>query len=162
MTRLQFTISSPRRPDEVLAALTDFSAARPGLWPSIDPGVYRVHAAGDTWADVTEGSAVMGGIWARERYDWSTAGVVRATVADANLWHAGGIWEMRVQPDPAGGSILEVTRDRQPRTAKGRLLEALLRIVGRTMLAKDLLAAPAISGAPVAAISPPTPAEHAG
>jgi hypothetical protein len=151
MARVQFTISSERSPDEVRAALVDFSAQRPRLWPSIDPGVYQVHAVGDTWAEVTEGSAVMGGIWARERYDWSTPGVVLATVQEANLWHPGGIWEMRMRSGPEGGSILEVTRDRTARTLKGRFLEAMLRVAGRKILADDLRAAPAVSGAPVAA-----------
>lgn len=147
MARLEFTISSPQRPEEVLAALVDFSAARPHLWPAINPAVYRVHAVGDTWADVTEGSAVMGGIWARERYDWSIPGVVRATVQEANLWHPGGIWQMRVASGENGGSILEVTRDRRARTLRGWLLEGLLRIAGRKMLADELLKAPAVSGA---------------
>jgi hypothetical protein len=162
MTRLQFTISSPKDPDEVHAALTDFSAQRPTLWPAIDPNIYRVHEVGDTWAEVTEGSAVMGGIWARERYDWATPGWVRATVVEANLWHAGGTWEMRIQPGPRGGSTLEVARDRQARTAKGRLLEALLRLMGSRVLAKDLLAAPAISGTPLDDVSAPAPAPRAG
>lgn len=59
MARLAFTIQSPRTPAEVQAALTDFSADRPSLWPAIDPDVYRVHDVGDDWAEVTEGSAVM-------------------------------------------------------------------------------------------------------
>lgn len=149
MARIEFTISSPRSPEDVRAALLDFSAQRPRLWPAIDPGVYRVHDVGDTWADVTEGSAVMGGIWARERYDWSAPDVVRATVQEANLWHPGGTWELRVKPGADGGSILEVTRDRRARTLRGWLLEAMLHVAGRRMLASQLGAAPAVSGSAV-------------
>lgn len=159
MARIEFTLLSPRSPQDVVAALVDFSPDRPRLWPAIDPSVYRVHEVGPTWADVTEGSDVMGGIWARERYDWSTPGVVRATIQESNLWHPGGIWEMRVRAGDGGGSVLEVTRDRKPRGVKAWMLEALLRIAGRRILAGDLRKAPAVSGdAPTGLTVAPTPA----
>lgn len=147
MARITFTVRSPRPPADVLAALTDFSPRRLELWPSIDPAAYRVHGIGADWADVVEGSAVMGGIWARERYDWSTPGVVRATIQESNLWHPGGIWELTARADDDGGSVLDVVRDRQPKNLRGRVLELMLRIVGRRMLASQLAAAPATNAA---------------
>ena len=89
MPRIEFTVDSNVPPDRVLAAAADFSERRPDLWPNISRRRYTVHERGDTWAQVTEGSDVMGGIWARERYDWSTPGTVRATVVDSNVF-AGG------------------------------------------------------------------------
>jgi hypothetical protein len=85
MARIESELGSPLSPEAVLAKLVDFSERRPELWPAIDADVYRVHDVGDDWADVTEGTDVFGGIWARERYDWSEPGVVRATIQDSNF-----------------------------------------------------------------------------
>jgi len=144
MARVQFELRSPLGPDEVLANLVDFGERRLRLWPGIDPAVYRVHDVGEGWADVTEGSDVFGGIWARERYDWSTPGVVRATVQESNVWHPGGTWTLRAEPGSNGDSRLTVIRDRRPRNAKARLLEGLMRIAGARMLASELRKAPAL------------------
>lgn len=146
MARITFTVQSPRPPADVLAALTDFSPRRLELWPAIDPDVYQVNEVGPHWADVVEGSAVMGGIRARERYDWSTPGVVRATIQESNLWHAGGMWELTARAGDDGGSVLDVIRDRTAKNLRGRVLEAMLRIAGRKMLASELAAAPAVAG----------------
>ncbi len=79
MARIQISTDSDVSADTVLAAITDFSPRRPALWPNLDPGVYTVHRRGIDWADVTEGSKIAGGVWTRERYDWSVPGVVRVT-----------------------------------------------------------------------------------
>src|SRR5438309_11245818 len=98
MPRIEFTVEGKVPPERGAAAATDFSERRPDLWPNISRRYYEVHDRGDTWAEVTEGSDVMGGIWARERYDWSTPGLVRGTVLDSNVF-ARGIWELRVEPN---------------------------------------------------------------
>ena len=85
----QISTDSDLPADTVLAAITDFSSRRPTLWPNIDPGIYKVHEVGADWADVTEGSKFAGGVWARERYEWSVPGVVRATVQDSNIFKSG-------------------------------------------------------------------------
>ncbi len=82
MAKIQISADSDLPADTVLTAITDFSSRRPQLWPNIDPGIYKVHQVGADWADVTEGSKIAGGVWTRERYDWSVPGVVRATVQD--------------------------------------------------------------------------------
>lgn len=145
MAAVSFTIDSPRHPDEVIGALTDFTDRRPDLWPSIDRSVYTVHEVGDGFAEATEGSDVMGGIWARERYEWSN-GHVRATLVESNFWHPGGTWQATITPHDGGGSRIEVTRDRDPKVLKARILEAMMRIVGAKILAADLAKAPAITG----------------
>ena len=66
---MHFSVHSRLPPDLFLAALTNFSEKRPQLWPHLDPRFYLVHARGDTWAEVTEGSDFAGGIWERARYD---------------------------------------------------------------------------------------------
>lgn len=148
MARVEFEVESPLSPEAVLAHLVDFGERRPELWPAIDRDVYRVHAVGDGWAEVTEGSDVLGGIWARERYEWSEPGVVTATIQESNFWHPGGTWTLRAEPGANGGSRLLVRRDRRAKNAKARLLEAALGIAGGPMLASELRKAPAIGLVP--------------
>lgn len=144
MARIVFEVDSPLPPEAVLTHLIDFGDRRPDLWPAIDRRVYRVHAVGDGWADVTEGSDVLGGIWARERYDWSEPGVVTATLQDSNFWHPGGTWQLKAVPGAGGGSRLTVIRDRRASRPRAALFEAVLSVVGRGMLARELRRAPAL------------------
>jgi len=144
MARVEFEVESPLGPEAVVANLVDFGERRPALWPAIDPSVYRVHGVGEGWAEVTEGSAVFGGIWARERYEWSEPGVVQATIQDSNFWHPGGTWTLRAEPGPDSGSRLTVVRDRRAKNAKARVLESLMRVAGARMLAGELRKAPAL------------------
>jgi hypothetical protein len=146
MATIQFDVESPLEPGAVLQALTDFSKRRTGLWPAIDPKLYRVHEVCESSALVTEGTDVLGGIWAKELYEWDGSGTVRATIQESNFWHSGGTWALAAAPREGGGSILKVTREREAKNAKARLLEAVLRLVGARVLAKELLKAPAISG----------------
>lgn len=144
MARIEFEIESPLGPETVLSNLVDFGERRPEIWPAIDAEVYEVHELGACWADVTEGTNVFGGIWARERYDWSEPGAVQATIQESNFWHPGGTWRLQAEPAPGSGSRLTVTRDRRAKNARARMLEALLRVVGARMLASELRKAPAL------------------
>jgi hypothetical protein len=146
MATIRFEVESPFGPEAVVEALTDFSARRPELWPAIDPKVYRVHDASVSSALVTEGTAVMGGIWATELYEWNGSGTVRATIQESNFWHPGGTWELTAAPRDGGGSVLKVTRDRRAKNAKARVFELMMRLVGARVLAKELLKAPAVTG----------------
>ncbi|CAN5749996.1 hypothetical protein BH20ACT23_BH20ACT23_19400 [soil metagenome] len=145
MARIEFQVESPIEPGEVLDALTDFSERRPELWPAIDPKVYRVHEVSASSALVTEGTAVMGGIWATELYEWDGSGTVRATIQESNLWHAGGTWELNAKPREGEGSTLKVTRNRRAKNARARLFETMMKLVGARVLAKELLKAPAVN-----------------
>jgi hypothetical protein len=142
---IKFRVESPLETAEVIAALTDFSDRRPELWPSIDPSVYRVHEVTAGAALVTEGTDVMGGIWATELYEWNGSDTVRATVQESNFWHPGGTWELIAAPREGEGSVLHVKRDRRPKNTKARLFEGVMRVVGTRVLARELLKAPAIS-----------------
>lgn len=150
MARVRFEVESTLEPDAVIEALTDFSERRPELWPAIDPNIYRVHEVSESSAVVTEGSDIMGGIWATERYEWNGSGRVRATIQDSNLWHQGGTWELTAVAGAGGGSVLTVTRDRKAKNARARVFELMMRLVGRRVLAAELAKAPGASGVPVA------------
>jgi hypothetical protein len=145
MATIEFQIESPLRANEVIEALTDFSERRPELWPAIDPNIYRVHELINGSALVTEGTDVMGGIWATELYEWNSSDTVRATVQASNFWHPGGTWELTAAPRDGGGSVLRVARDRRPKNVKARLFEALMRVIGARVLARELLKAPAVT-----------------
>jgi hypothetical protein len=139
VVEIRFIEDTPVDPEAVVAAATDFSARRPELWSNIDPGAYAVHAVGDTWAEATEGSAVLGGIWARERYDWSTPGTIRAEVQASNVFKPGSSWELRVRPaDAGGGSSVEWLSRRQMHGLKGQVLGLMLRLAGRRTLSGSL------------------------
>jgi len=133
MPRIEFDLTTAVAPDRFIAALTDFSPARADVWPNIDAEHLKVHEVGPDWADVTEGSSLAGGVWERNRYDWSTPGTVRVETTESNTWRPGSSWLYRVEPSGAGSHI-HVTVDRRPATLRGRLVAVLLVIAGRRAL----------------------------
>jgi hypothetical protein len=124
-------------PDQVIAALTDFSPKRLELWPNLD-GKYELEASGVMSADVTEGSANFGGVWERSHYDWSRPGTVRIDVLDSNSFEPGSYWVYQVTPKPGGGSRVHMEFDRRPRNFKGHVLSALFRVAGSSVFGKSL------------------------
>jgi hypothetical protein len=138
MTTIRCAAETPVPEERVRAALTDFSARRPDVWPNLDPGLYQVHDRGRAWADVTEGSRFAGGIWERARYDWADPHRVRLTVTASNAFAPGSNWEYPTTPRPDGGTHVDLVVDRRGRTVKGRLLAMLLRVSGRKVFCSDL------------------------
>lgn len=134
MATVSFALESGLPPEVVLAAATDFSERRPAIWSRIDPDAFQVHALGRTWADVTEGSREMGRMWARERYEWSTPGLVRAEVRDSNVFRPGSTWELRAEPGPSGGSVVRWEATRRG-IGKGRVVTGMIRLAGARMFA---------------------------
>jgi len=133
MPRIEFDLTTGVSPDRFIAALTDFSPARADIWPNIDAQHLKVHEVGADWADVTEGSSLAGGVWERNRYDWSTVGTVRVETIESNTWRPGSFWLYQVEP--AGtGSHIQVTVERRPATLRGRLVAVLLVVAGRRAL----------------------------
>ena len=132
MPKIEFSIDSDVPADRVFAAITDFSDDRPRLWPNIAREVYELHAEGENWAECTEGGTEFGGVWARERYEWSP-GLVRATVVDSNIFKS-GVWELRVAPRD-GGCHIEVLNHRRVK-GKGRAIAPVLMVVGAPLLRK--------------------------
>ena len=125
-------------PERVVGALTDFSPRRLEIWPNIDRTYFKPGETGDKWAEVTEGSAVFGGVWERSRYDWSRPGTVRLEVKDSNAFQPGSFWVYSVTPGKNGGSHVRMEFDRRPRNAKGYLLGALLTLFGKQIFTKAL------------------------
>lgn len=134
MPTVRLHMTSALSAPDLMAVLTDFSPARPAVWPTIDAGHYEVHAIGDTWAEVTEGTAAA---WERARYDWDTERRrVTVTTHDSKVFGPGGGWVFQLTPEPAGTRIdIELTRC--PKTFARRLLAALLPLVAPKALRKS-------------------------
>ncbi|MGW2517399.1 hypothetical protein ACWC09_10305 [Streptomyces sp. NPDC001617] len=134
MAVVRFHLVSQLGPKEVLAVLTDFSPARAEAWPTIDAEHFEVHELGDTWAEVTEGTAAA---WERARYEWEPAGdTVTITTLDSKLFGAGGGWVFRMTPEGEGTRV-DVELTREPSTVKGRMLAALLPLAAPSSLRKS-------------------------
>jgi hypothetical protein len=138
MTTIRCSTDTPLSEARVRAALTDFSARRPDVWPNLDPGLYQVHDRGPSWADVTEGSRFVGGIWERARYDWADPHRVRLTVTASNAFAPGSSWEYATTSRPTGGTHVELVVNRRGRSVKERLLATMLRVGGRKVFCGDL------------------------
>jgi hypothetical protein len=137
MGTLRVSVHAAVPPERFIDALTDFSERRSEVWGNSDAAYLMVHERGETWADVTEGSGVAGGVWQRMRYDWSRPGMVRLDVSDGNAFGRGSFWEYQVTP-ARGGSDIALAVHRKPVTWKGRLLDVLLLVAGRRVFGQDL------------------------
>lgn len=134
MPTTRFTVHTTLSPSEVMTLITDFGPDRPTRWPNVDDAHFRVHEQGPDWAEVTEGNA-MG--WERERYSWDvTAGTVAIDTLDSNLWGSGSGWRYKVTPAD-GGTDLQVTLTREPKSFRGRLIGALIPIAGSRTLGRQ-------------------------
>jgi hypothetical protein len=134
MPTTRFTVHTSLSPSEVLGLLTDFGPDRASHWPNVDDAHFEVHDLGRDWAEVTEGTA-MG--WERERYAWdATAGTVAIDTLDSNLWGPGSGWRYELTA-AAGGTDVQVTLTRVPRSWRGTLIGALIPIVGARTLERQ-------------------------
>jgi hypothetical protein len=130
--RTHWELDTPLAADVVMSALVDFSPRRQVIWKeTCDPAVYRVHAVGDTWAEVTEGVSYA---WSRERYDWSEPAVVTLTQLEANVAEPVGTIRYTVAPLPDGGARIVCERYRVFRGARGRALGTLMVVFGSRIL----------------------------
>jgi hypothetical protein len=138
VAKIHYEADGPIAADRFIAALTDFTPSRPELWPNLDAKYYELHELGDTWADVTEGSEFLGGVWARERYDWSEPGVVRLRLSKAIDFKPGSEIVYRVTGRPDGGCHVAVDFQRIAATLRGRTVGALVQVAGVRQFGKDL------------------------
>jgi hypothetical protein len=135
MATVHASVSSPLPPDEVLRILTDFGPARAQAWAGVDDEHLKVHGSGLDWADVTEGNSVG---WERERYTWdSVAGTVAAVTTDSNLWGPGSRWDYLLTPE-GGGTRVEIALQRHGKGVKGKLIGALLPLIGEKMITSSV------------------------
>jgi hypothetical protein len=134
MATTRFTVHTSLSPSDVMAVLTDFGPDRSRWWPNVDDAHFDVHGQGPDWAEVTEGTA-MG--WERERYSWDAAsGIVTIETLDSNLWAPGSGWRYELVP-AAQGTDLRVSLTRLPNSVKGKLVAALIPVVGSRALARQ-------------------------
>lgn len=134
MPTTRFTVHTTLSPSSVLALFTDFGPERASRWPNVDDAHFTVHELGSDSADVTEGNA-MG--WERERYSWdAAAGTIAIDTLDSNLWGPGSGWRYELTP-AAGGTDVHVTLTRVPKSLRGRLIGALIPLVGARTLGRQ-------------------------
>ncbi|WP_224276269.1 hypothetical protein [Streptomyces sp. LS1784] len=134
MAVVRFHLVSTLGTEDIVSVLTDFSPSRAEVWSTIDAEHFEVHALGDTWAEVTEGTAAA---WERARYEWEPGGdTVTVTTLDSKLFGPGGGWVFRMTPE-SDGTRVDVRLTRQPDTLKGRMLAALLPVAAPPALRKS-------------------------
>ena len=135
MPKTRFTVHTSLSSSDVLGLLTDFGPDRPAKWPNIDEAHFTVHELGSTTADVTEGTSIG---WERSRYAWdSTVGTVTVDTVESNLWGPGSGWRYELEP-VADGTNVHVTLSRVGNSFKGKLIGALIPIVGASALSRQL------------------------
>ncbi len=129
------------RPQRVLEAARDFSYRRADVWPNVRARHLEVHQRGETFAEVTEGTWVVGLFWERNRYEWSQPGSVKATVIDSNIFQPGSTWELRATTCD-GGSKVELVLHRAFRSGpKGRIASGVHHTVGKWVWSRFLRSA---------------------
>jgi hypothetical protein len=140
MPHIHFRVETELPPAAVLAALTDFGPRRAEVWPNVDSQHFKVHDQGPGWAEVTEGSAVAGGVWERERYSWdATAGTVAVETLDSNTWGPGSRWDYKLSAAPTGkGTLVDVDVVRNGKGLKGGLLGLVLALGGTGIIRSQM------------------------
>ena len=138
MAKIHYAADGGVPADRFIAALTDFGERRPELWPNLDTKYFRLHERGDTWAEVTEGTDILGGVSARERYDWSEPGVVRLRLLESVDFQPGTQIEYRVTPNADGGCHVEVEFQRIGASLRGRIVGAAVQLAGSRRFVADL------------------------
>ncbi len=134
MARFTVGIDTEVEPTQVVDALIDFSDRRPDIWPGLARELYEVYSVAQTSAEVQEGSSKPVRVWARERYDWSTPGVVRWEVLESNFCKPGSYVEVRVGPGQGGGSHVDLEWNRTPSNARGRIAITVMKVAGPAIL----------------------------
>lgn len=146
MARIHYEAEGQIGPDRMIAALTDFTERRPRLWPGLSARLFQLHGLGESSAEVTEGTDVLGGVWARERYDWSVPGLVRLTLLEAPDFATGTTIEYRVTARSGGGCHVAVDFHRIACSPRGRLVGAIVQLRGARRFAAELRTAMARIG----------------
>lgn len=140
MAKIHYEADGTISAERFIAALTDFSEHRPELWPDLDATFYKLHELGDAWAEVTEGTDVLGGVWAREHYDWSQPGLVRLRLVEAVDFRPGTETDYRVTSAPGGGCHVTVDFHRIAASPRGRLVGLVVQLGGAGRFRKNLRA----------------------
>ncbi len=123
---MKLELTTKASPDQVLAALTDFTDRRPEVWRrTLDPRTYELRELGDTWAVARESTAGSP-YWVVCRYDWTDPTVVRWTELENNFGGLGS-GSIRIEPATGGGSRLHAEWGyADPARARDRVMLFLL------------------------------------
>ena len=130
MVTIKAAAQTPSSPERVLEATHDFSPWRADMWPNVRTRHLEVHESGENFAEVTEGTWVVGLFWERNRYDWSQPGSVKATVVDSNILQPGSTWELRATARDGGSQVQLVIHRGFRRGLKGSIASAVHHTVG--------------------------------
>lgn len=132
-TRVEFVFHTRATPEQVVGLLTDFSPDRPKRWPALSERWYEVYDVGVSSADVREGQD-RPVLWARETYDWSTAGTVTWTVTDSSDLAPGSFVTLTAIASSDGGSDVHGTWERSAKSMKARVILMVMSVAGRKVL----------------------------
>ena len=157
MGKIHYAADGSIPTERFIAALTDFSPDRPRIWPNLSAKWYELHELGPDWADVTEGTDVLGGVYARERYDWSEAGIVRLRLIESPRFQSGTIIEYRVTPRD-GGCHVEVDFQRIAKDVRCWIVGVLVQLGGSRQFSAQLRETLARLDRETATPAPPAPA----
>jgi hypothetical protein len=138
MAKIHYEADGEIPAERFIAALTDFSDRRPELWPNLDTKFFRLFERGDTWAEVQEGTDVLGGVWGRERYDWSEPGRVTLTLLESPDFRPGTVIDYHVNDRPDGGCHVAVDFQRIAASPRGRFVGVVVQLTGVGRFSKDL------------------------
>jgi hypothetical protein len=133
MATLHYTVTTRSTPEQFIAGLTDFGPGRKKIFTNSADSYLKVHDEGDTYADVTEGSA---GIWERLHYDWSDPNRIVLTTTDSNTWSNNSSHTYTLTRLPDATTQIDAVVVRDGKNLKGRLLGVVVGAVGQKMLAK--------------------------
>jgi hypothetical protein len=132
-TPINFHENTTATPEQYIAGLTDFGPGRAELFGNSADSYLEVHSISATEADVTEGS---GGVWERERYDWSDPDRVVIKTADSNVWGGDSGHTYTFTRNADGTTDIDYVVVREGKNLKGRFLGLVLRTVGKSKLEK--------------------------
>ncbi len=138
MAKIHYEADGDVSAERFVAALTDFSERRPELWPNLDVKFFRLIERGDTWAEVTEGTDVLGGVWGRERYDWSEPGRVTLTLLESPDFKPGTVIDYHVSNRAGGGCHVVVDFQRIAASPRGRFVGVVVQLTGVGRFGRDL------------------------
>jgi len=123
VTRVEVDTHTKLAPEQVRAALLDFSDRRPDIWPGLSREYWKFYSTSGTTAEVREGSTKPVRIWARELYDWSDPEVVRwEMIENPGVMEPGSYVSARIVKASDGGSDIHLVWDRTPINFKGRFV----------------------------------------
>jgi hypothetical protein len=133
MATLHFHQTTTLTPEQYVAGLTDFGPGRAKLFPNSADQYLKVHQQSGKQADVTEGSA---GTWERLHYDWSDPNRVVLSTTDSNAWGGASGHTYTFTRRPNGLTDIDLVSVRDGKNLRGRLLELVIKTVGRGVLEK--------------------------